>query len=80
MYYVYLIKSITYPEKTYVGYTDNLEERLSTHNTGGSPYTSKYKPWKMICYMAFEDKIKSFEFEKYLKSHAGRAFAAKRFW
>jgi putative endonuclease len=80
MYYVYLIKSIKYPDCTYVGYTTNLEERLSTHNAGGSVYTSDYKPWKLVAYMAFDEKSKAIEFEKYIKSGSGYAFAKKRFW
>jgi hypothetical protein len=28
----------------------------------------------------FLDKLKALEFEKYLKSGSGRAFAQKRFW
>jgi hypothetical protein len=30
--------------------------------------------------MAFKDKNKAKQFEEYLKSHSGRAFAQKRFW
>lgn len=29
-------------------------------------------------YLAFDSEIRAIEFEKYLKSHSGRAFAAKR--
>jgi putative endonuclease len=80
MYYVYLIKSIKYPDRTYVGYTTNIEERLATHNAGGSVYTSDYKPWQLVAYIAFDEKSKAIEFEKYIKSGSGYAFAKKRFW
>lgn len=80
MYFVYLLKSISYPKKTYVGYTTNLGQRLQVHNAGGSPHTAKYKPWKLHCYLAFEDKYKALNFERYLKSHAGQAFSNKRMW
>ena len=36
MYYVYLIKSVKDPSKTYVGYTTELKQRLQKHNEGGS--------------------------------------------
>lgn len=80
MFYVYLLKSINYPDQKYVGHTDNLKERLETHNSGGSIYTKPYRPWVVATYMAFQQEKTAIEFEKYLKSGAGRAFAKKRFW
>jgi len=80
MYYVYLIKSKKHFNKTYVGFTENLKERLSCHNRGGSVHTFKYKPWELVVCIAFADKSKALEFEKYLKSQSGRLFAKKRFW
>ena len=79
MYFVYLLKSINFPDQIYVGYTTDIDNRLNTHNNGGSLYTAKYKPWKLHSYFAFEDKYKALKFEEYLKSHAGKAFANKRF-
>jgi putative endonuclease len=78
-YYVYILKSINYPNRYYVGYTIDLESRLKKHNEGGSPYTSKYKPWKVKNVIIFDDMEKAKKFEKYLKSHSGRAFAKKHF-
>ena len=40
MHYVYLIRSISHPDQTYVGLTDHVENRLKKHNEGGSPSTS----------------------------------------
>jgi putative endonuclease len=65
--------------KEYTGATANLKQRLLDHNTGKSTHTAKYRPWEVIWYSAFQDKYKALEFEKYLKSHSGRAFAKKRF-
>lgn len=31
MYYVYLLRSIPFPEQTYIGQTEDLKTRLSTH-------------------------------------------------
>ncbi len=78
MFYVYFIKSINFPDKKYIGHTDNLKERLETHNSGVSIYTKDLRPWYLA--IGFEDKVKATAFEKYLKSGAGRAFAKKRFW
>lgn len=80
MYYVYLIKSVIDPQKNYIGYTRDLESRLEKHNNGGSVYTSAYRPWKIVMYLSFVSESRAIEFEKYLKSGSGNAFAKKRFW
>jgi hypothetical protein len=47
-------------------------------NAGKSAHTTKFRPWELVWYCAFRDKYKALAFEKYLKSHSGRAFAKKR--
>ena len=78
MYYVYIIKSIAYPDQLYVGCTQDLKKRLSNHNYGTTEHTQKYRPWNLEMYLAFSDKQKAIDFESYLKSHSGRAFRNKR--
>ncbi len=80
MYYVYLLRSQLSPDKTYVGFTKDLKTRFAAHNNGQSPHTSKFKPWELISYTAFHDRQKALSFEKYLKSHSGKAFENKRLW
>ena len=80
MYYVYLIQSTVFPEQKYVGYSTNVKNRIEEHNEGKSLSTNHARPWEMVACMAFKDLEKAKNFEKYLKSHAGRAFAQKRFW
>ena len=79
-YYVYLIRSINNPHITYAGYTTNIKTRLETHNSGGSIYTKMHRPWEIVICMAFKSMKCAKQFEQYLKSQSGRAFAAKRFW
>ena len=78
-YYVYILNSLVFPEKFYVGYTEDIKARLATHNAGGSVHTAKDRPWVISTYLVFEDKLTALNFEKYLKSHSGRAFASKHF-
>ncbi len=80
MFYVYLLRSINFPDKTYIGFTEDLKARMKAHNAGESKHTSKYAPWELVCYHAFADKRKAQEFEHYLKTGSGQAFAKKRFW
>jgi putative endonuclease len=78
MWYVYIIRSVNYPGQEYTGATADLKRRIPDHNAGKSTHTAKFKPWELVWYCAFPDKYKALEFEKYLKSHSGRAFAKKR--
>ena len=80
MHYVYLLESLSHPEERYVGVTSDLRQRLRDHNTGQSTYTKRYLPWRIVTYLAFSDRAKAEDFERYLKSGSGHAFARKRFW
>lgn len=78
MHYVYILKSISHPTQSYVGYTANLKERLTRHNQARCLHTAKYIPWELKWYGAFPEKQDALEFETYLKSHSGKAFTLKR--
>src|SRR5204863_6689207 len=80
VYYVYLIESVSAQRERYLGMTTDLKERLREHNAGKSFHTAKFKPWKLITYVAFTDRAKAEAFERYLKSGSGHAFARKRLW
>jgi putative endonuclease len=75
--YVYILQSLD-SEHFYVGITDDLRKRLARHNAGDVPHTSKFKPWRVNTYVGFSDEKRAVEFEQYLKSPSGRAFARKR--
>ncbi len=77
-YYVYLLESENGEEHFYVGFTEDLKKRLLKHNEGGVPHTAKYRPWKIKTAVAFTDREKALDFERYLKTGSGRAFAKKR--
>jgi predicted GIY-YIG superfamily endonuclease len=77
-YFVYILNSIGFPDRFYIGFTCDIEKRLEHHNSGGDAYTAKFKPWKIKTYIAFHDKERALAFERYLKTASGRAFAKKR--
>jgi len=76
--YVYILESLTANGGYYVALTDDLTDRLLKHNTGGVPHTAIAKPWRIKTALAFLDRAKAADFERYLKSPSGRAFAKKR--
>ena len=79
MTYVYILRSIDFPDQIYIGCTTDLKQRLTTDNEGASPHTAKYRPWELVVFIRFEDNAKAWAFEKYLKSGSVRAFANKHF-
>jgi putative endonuclease len=78
MHYVYIRQSEADERRFYTGLTDDLRKRLTTHNAGRVPHTTKWRPWRLKTYIAFHDRSRDCEFEQYLKSASGRAFARKR--
>lgn len=79
MHYVYILKSLSSPDKYYVGETSDLKKRFNNHNSGNSVHTNKYLPWEIDNYFAFSNKNKALEFEKYLKTSSGRSFCKRHF-
>jgi len=80
MKYVYLLESGVKPGKRYIGITSDLNPRLKEHNTGKSPHTAKFKPWKVVVVVRFSNDQKANAFEEYLKNGSGHAFAKRHFW
>ena len=68
VFYVYLIKSLdNSKKKTYVGYTNNVNNRLLQHNNNlGAKSTKGYK-WELVYKRKFYSKSKALSFEYKLK-------------
>ena len=76
-YFVYILRSVSHPEKTYVGFTERLDERMREHNNGSQIYSRRYAPWKRVTYVVFSERKLALAFEKYLKTPSGKAFIKK---
>jgi putative endonuclease len=79
MFYAYILQSIREPSQYYRGHTADLKTRVAEHNAGKSPHTAKFTPWKLVFYAALESSERAQDFERYLKSGSGHAFAKKHF-
>ena len=67
-YFTYMIKSITPgTKKTYVGYTNNIENRLQKHNSNKGAKSTKGYKWLLIYSKKFKSKNKAMSFEYKLK-------------
>lgn len=77
MYIVYVLVSKQYPDRIYIGLTENISQRVIEHNSGKSSYSKKYGPWELRTYIIFDKRKNAVDFEKYLKSGSGFAFLKK---
>lgn len=76
---VYVLISKKFPDRCYIGLTNDLERRIKEHNNGDSVYSKRYMPWQLQAYITFKNKIRAKQFEKYLKSGSGFSFLKRRF-
>jgi hypothetical protein len=72
MTYVYLLESVSFPAacRAYRRSADTTQiaQRRPV------PHTAKFRPWRLITYIAFSDERKAVAFEGYLKTGSGRPF------
>ena len=77
MYYVYVLQS----EKDgnfYVGYTSDLQRRLTLHNKGQVAATKQRRPFKLVYYEACFHQKDALHREKYLKTTYGKRYIKNR--
>ena len=72
-HYTYIIKS-DQVGSFYIGSASDVGRRLTKHNSGHSPYTSKKRPWKLFYYETFETKKEALIREKFLKKQRNKDF------
>ena len=69
-FYVYILKTISKNvNKTYVGYTNNLESRLYKHNNNLGAKSTKGHKWKIIYNKKFITKSAAMSYEYKLKKN-----------
>ncbi|MGB2632113.1 MAG: GIY-YIG nuclease family protein [Minisyncoccales bacterium] len=71
MYYIYILQSLK-DQRTYVGYSHDIQNRLARHNAGQVPATQNRRPLKLIFSESFETEKEAKQRELYWKSGAGR--------
>ena len=76
MYYVYVIQNEI--NEFYIGYTENLEKRLTNHNTNGTQSTKGHQ-WKLVYFEAYINEKYAREREQSLKKNRHmKTFLLKR--
>ena len=68
VYYVYLIKTLDgYINKSYVGYTNDLSQRINKHNNNQGAKSTKGYEWELVYKKRFYSNNKALSFEYKLK-------------
>jgi len=75
--FVYVIRSLSSRDRYYTGATYDVASRLCSHNAGECVHTARHVPWELDLVIAFRDEARALEFERYLKSTSGSAFAER---
>lgn len=73
MCYVYIIYSITV-DKFYIGYTENLEQRIANHQVGLGNWTKNKGPWVLKYYETFDTVREGLQREIQLKKARNRKY------
>jgi len=77
--FVYVMKNSDASPRFYVGLSSDVNARLEGHNAGRCPHTAAHRPWRLHVVIQFSDEPTAINFERYLKSGSGRAFAKRHF-
>lgn len=76
-YYTYILLS-SKSHIFYFGSTNDISARIKLHNSGQVFSTKPYTPWKLAWCGIFSTEKEARDFELYLKTGSGKAFAYKR--
>ena len=76
MFYVYIIHSLTI-NKFYVGYCQNLEQRMNDHLNGRSKFTKVAKDWILKYSEEFETRTEAIQREMKIIKMKSRIYIEK---
>ena len=74
-FYVYMLISRGNKPISYVGYTNNLKNRIKLHNTGKGAKFTRGRKWKLIYKEKYNSKKEAISREYYIKNN--RSFREK---
>lgn len=71
MFIVYVLQSER-NSQLYVGFTENLPQRLAAHNKGDVISTKAFCPWVLIFHECYTNKADALRREQYFKTTSGK--------
>jgi putative endonuclease len=69
---VYILRSLK-DRLFYIGYTEDLKQRIKDHAMGKNISTKNRRPLELIFYEAFPNKFDALKRERYFKTTKGKA-------
>ena len=72
-YFVYILQSKK-NNKFYIGFSDDVERRLSQHNAGRNKSTKSGVPWELRYQEEFDDRKKAMNREKEIKDKKSKKY------
>lgn len=70
-YYIYILRN-SLKNFIYIGYSEDLKQRVISHNKGENKSTKAYLPLELIHYEAYKNKSDAKRREEYLKTNRGK--------
>ena len=67
-YYVYMLISKSDKPVTYIGYTNNLKNRIKLHNSGKGAKFTRGRQWTLIYKEKYNSKKEAISREYYIKN------------
>lgn len=77
-WYVYVLRSLADPCRSYAGTTRDWRGVLDAHNSGKCSQSADGRPWGIDLLVPFTDEARALAFERYLKSDTRAARAIDR--
>ena len=68
-FYVYMLQSKGAKSVTYVGYTNNLNKRITQHNNSKGAKFTRGRKWRLIYKEIFQSKKEAISREYYIKKN-----------
>ncbi len=78
MFYVYVLQSQKNKNWFYIGYSDNLKNRYTTHSHGKVKSTKGYRPLHLVYYEAYLNESDARKREIHLKTHQQKDILKER--
>lgn len=78
IFYTYVLKSLKNSD-IYIGSTENLNNRISRHNSGKVKSTKGYCPWQLLESHTFQTRSEAVKYEKFLKQHQQKELIQKKY-
>ncbi|MBI3632970.1 MAG: GIY-YIG nuclease family protein [Candidatus Vogelbacteria bacterium] len=76
-YFTYVLKSLK-DDRMYIGWTNNLRNRIESHNKGNVESTAERRPLQLIYYEACNSRDSAIKRERFFKTGFGRRYLKNR--